>query len=50
MLIDKFPFQKTFSSLKTHTKSTLNLRSLGFSSADPSREDSDKFIQGKFVA
>ena len=30
---------------------TVNLRSLGFSSADPScEENSDKFIQAKFVA
>ena len=51
MLIDKFTFQTDFLFYKKHTKCTLNLRSLDFSSADSSREEnSDYFIQGKFVA
>ena len=50
MLIDKFPFQNRLSLLQKYTKCTLNLRSFGFSSADPSREvNSDKFLRGKFV-
>ena len=50
MLIDKFPFQNSLSLLLKHTKCTLNLRSLGFPSADPSREEnSDQGIQGKFA-
>ena len=49
MLIDKSHFKTGFLFYHTH-KSTLNLRSFGFSS-DPSREEnSDKFLQGKFVA
>ena len=51
MLIDKFTFQTDFLFYKKHSKCTLNLRSLDFPSADSSREEnSDKFIQGKFVA
>ena len=51
MLIDKFIFQTDFLFYKKHTKCTLNLRSLDFPSADSSREEnSDLFIQGKFVA
>ena len=51
MLIDNFPFQTDFLFYKKHTKCTLNLRSLDFPSADSSREEnSDSFIQGKFVA
>ena len=50
MLIDKFPFQNSLSLLLKHTKCTLNLRLLGFPSADPSREEnSDQGIPGKFA-
>ena len=51
MLIDKFTFQTDFLFYKKHTKCTSTLRSLDFPSADSSREEnSDQFIQGKFVA
>ena len=51
MLIDKFTFQTDFLFYKKHTKCTSNLRSFDFPSADSSREEnSDQFIQGKFVA
>ena len=51
MLIDNFTFQTDCLFYKKHTKCTLNLRSLDFPSADSSREEnSDSFIQGKFVA
>ena len=41
MLIDKLNlhFKQTFSSIKKHTKCTLNLRSLDYPSADSSREE-----------
>ena len=39
MVIDKFTFQQTFSSIRKHTKCTLNLRLLDFPSADSSREE-----------
>ena len=50
MLINTFTFQTDFLFYKKHTKCTLNLCSLDFSSADSSRKENDKFIQGKFVA
>ena len=51
MLIDKFTFQTNFLFYKKRTKFTLNLHPLYFLSADLSREEnSDLFIQGKFVA
>ena len=51
MLIDNFAFQTDFLFYKKHRKCTLNLCSLDFPSADSSREEnSDSFIQGKFVA
>ena len=50
MLIDRFPFQKSLSLQLKHTKCTLNLRSLCFSSAYSSREEnSDQGTQGKFA-
>ena len=39
MLIDKFTFEIDFLFFKKHTKYTLNLRWLDFSSADCSREE-----------
>ena len=39
MLIDKFKFLTDFLFYKKHTKSTLNLCSLDFTSADSSREE-----------
>ena len=50
MLIDRFPFQNSLSLQLKHTKCTLNLRSLCFSSAYSSREEnSDQGTQGKFA-